>query len=158
MLELNTLVKLEQYDYNYSKVIRMPQHELTHYQPKEQQKIYHTAAVPLTSRVFYLLRDNELTVYKIFAERSSTREVGQLFSHTFFEKPIKITINPLTLHFAIVFREFVKFFYFCQSEFKNYFTLKIKNIAEVRYIGRGEKMLICGADGVLYLVDSYTFR
>lgn len=117
--------------------MQVPLHTLTHYQPNEPQKIYHTAVAPLTSRIFYLLRDNELSFYKILPEKSSNREIAHLFNHTFFEKPIKITVNPLTLHFAVIFKEFVKFFYFCHSDIKHYYTLKLKNINEVRYIGRG---------------------
>lgn len=63
--------------------------------------------------------------------------MSYLFSYNFFEKPLKLSVNPLTLQFAIVFKEFVKFFYFNYYCVKNYYTLKIKNVNEVRYIGRG---------------------
>ena len=68
-----------------------------------------------------------------------------------------MTVNPLTMHFAIVFKEFVKFFHFDYSQFKNYFTLKIKNVSDLRYIGSGEKMILCTNDGVIHLIDSYRF-
>lgn len=80
-----------------------------------------------------------------------------LFSYSFFERPIKISVNPLTLQFAIVFKEFVKFFYFNYYSVKNFFTLKIKNVYDVRYVGRGEKMIVACSDGAIYLLDSFTF-
>lgn len=35
--------------------------------------------------------------------------------------------------------------------------MKIKNVNEVRYISRGEKIIVVCNDGNIYLVDSYTF-
>ena len=80
-----------------------------------------------------------------------------MFSHGFFEKPSKITVNPLTMQVVVVFKEFVKFFIFSYSRIKTLYTLKIKNVTEARYVGTGEKIVICTSDGIVHLMDSYTF-
>lgn len=65
-------------------------------------------------------------------------------------------MNPLTLQFVVVFKEFVKFCYFDYYQIKNYYTLKIKNVADVKFVGRGEKIVLACYDGSIYLLDSYT--
>jgi hypothetical protein len=64
----------------------------------------------------------------------------------------------LTLHFAIIFKEFVKFFYFNYYSIKNYFTLKVKNILDVEYVDRGSKVMISTLEGFVYLLDAYSFE
>ena len=61
------------------------------------------------------------------------------------------------MHFVIVFKEFVKFFYFNYTSVKNYFTLKIKNIVEAQYVLSGSKILIATLEGFVYLIDAYSF-
>lgn len=81
----------------------------------------------------------------------------KLFSHNFFEKPLKIVVNPLTLHFVIIFKEFVKFFYFNYYSIKNYFTLKMKSVVDIEYTPKGDKLIITCNDGIIYLLDTYSF-
>ena len=33
----------------------------------------------------------------------------------------------------------------------------MKNVTEAKYIGRGQKIVICTSDGVVHLIDSYRF-
>jgi hypothetical protein len=61
------------------------------------------------------------------------------------------------MHFVIVFKEFVKFFYFNYSTIKNYFTLKIKNIVDAQYVLNGSKILIATIEGIVSLIDAYSF-
>jgi hypothetical protein len=82
----------------------------------------------------------------------------RLFTHTFFERPVKLTVSPLTMHFAVIFKEFIKFCHFSYSEFRDYFTLKVKNVAEVKYVGGGELILLGCSDGLIHLIDAYTFE
>jgi hypothetical protein len=116
--------------------------------------------VPLASRVFYFLNEKELACYKLFSELDAekiSKQMRKLLTHTFFEKPVKIAVSPLTLHFAIIFKEFVKFFYFNYHSIKNYYTLKIKHVVDLEYVNRGAQILLTCADGLIYLLDAYRF-
>lgn len=64
----------------------------------------------------------------------------------------------MTFHFAIIFKEFVKFFFFNYLSIKNYFTLKLKHVVDLEYINRGAQILITCIDGMVYLVDAYRFQ
>ena len=60
-----------------------------------------------------------------------------MLNQPFFEKALKVSVCPLTHHFAVLFKEFVKFYHFDYSEVHNYYTLKIKNVNDVRYTQKG---------------------
>ncbi len=61
------------------------------------------------------------------------------------------------MHFAIIFKDFVKFFYFNYYSIRDYFTMKVKNVLDVKYVLNGSKIVVSCADGFIYLLDAYTF-
>ena len=57
-------------EYSYGHGVAHPhvKVELSHRQPLELEKAYYSAVAPLTSRVFFLLGEKELTCLKVFRE------------------------------------------------------------------------------------------
>lgn len=70
MSEINLIIKIDELQYNYTKRVNHPtlKAPLQHYYPCEQEKEYKSSDMPISSKVFYLLNDKELTCYKIFNE------------------------------------------------------------------------------------------
>ena len=62
-----------------------------------------------------------------------TNDIEELFTTSFFEKPISISIHPNGSNLVVHFREFIKFFKFQYENIQSYYTLNIRNISFAGY-------------------------
>ena len=90
-----------------------------------------------------MLKDHEITFSRMYEGFSSDKNaIEELFTHSFFEKPLGVSLDPYGSNVVILFREFVKFFKFQYKKLQQFYTYNVRNVNYAAFSPSGEYIIV----------------